>query len=144
MEEKILLFIARLLIEKNEDSALTGSLMLYVRGLKKRREAHDIDILVKDIAAIFVPDEFSQASPQYPDSIKFKCGDLVVDFLLNQDEEIEIVNGVPCGNVDKLLQQKCKYSKQSSEEEAKKHKEDLEFINYEFPKQEQVEIDLPY
>lgn len=132
MNESELLIIAKEFLNKCEGSALTGSLMLFVRGINKRRESHDIDILVKSLDDLPI-ENMCQASPIYPDSVKFKIENtnITIDFLLNQDEEIETINGIDCGSVEKLLDKKYIYSRQDISPNSKnKHRLDLEFIGY--------------
>jgi len=131
METK-LLKIAKELLAKCEGSALTGSLMLLVRGIEKRRESHDIDILVKTFENL-PTENLCQASPMYPDSVKFKIEDtgINIDFLINDSEIIEIINGIPCGSVEILLNRKYQYSRQDKFPESRnKHRLDLEFLGY--------------
>lgn len=121
---------------------LTGSLMLYVRGIDKRRESGDIDILVDSINddIIKVPKGFNQSSPCYPDSIQFSNGEIKIDFLLS-DEIIEFVKAIPCGSVKYMCDAKYQYMQNSrSQDIYEKHKLDLEYLNYEFPKIENFNI----
>ena len=115
--------------------------MLYVRGITKRREANDIDILVNviDYNKISIPDGFYQIPPCYQDAIQFKNKDgIKIDFLLS-DETSENIDGINCENVELMLDAKYRYY---MSENSEKHKLDLEFLNYDFPT---LEVDfLPY
>lgn len=142
MSEQQLLDLSIRIINLNPNSALTGSLMLNVRGINKRREATDIDILVTSIQDINFLDGMTQNSPQYPDSVQYLLEDIKIDFLVNIDEETEIVNGINCGMVNKMLDRKYKYSCNDKSVEAReKHRLDLEFMNYEFP---EIDYSLPF
>jgi len=135
--EKELLEIAKNVLEMNKElnPMLTGSLMLYVRGIDKRREAHDIDILVNqiDYSLIKVPDEFYQCSPCYPDAIQFTDDKIKIDFLLSE-ETPELINQINCGSVKFMMDTKYRYSQQTQYQgEAQKHLLDLEYLHYKFP-----------
>jgi len=143
MSESELLDLAIIILNMNNKSALTGSLMLNVRGINKRREATDIDILVQSFDDIKFLDGMTQNSPQYTDSVQYLLGDIKIDFLLNIDEPIETINDIMCGNVKMMLDRKYNYSRNDkSIESQEKHRLDLEFMNYEFPKIEEFNIDL--
>ena len=143
MNELELLELAKTIMELNKElnPMLTGSLMLYVRGINKRREANDIDILVNiiDYNKIAIPDGFDQSSPCYPDVIQFKNKDgIKIDFLLSE-ETSENIDGINCGSTELMLNAKYMYY---MIENSDKHKLDLEFLNYDFPI---LEVDiLPY
>jgi hypothetical protein len=134
--EKELLNLAIEIMEMNKEikPMLTGSLMLFVRGIDKRREASDIDILVNDVnwEKINLPEGFNQSSPNYPDSIQFKKGDMKIDFLLSE-EIAETVNGINCGSVKLMLDRKYSYYLQDAPRSSEKHRLDLEFLGYDFP-----------
>jgi len=62
-EELELLEIAKEIIKSNShlNAMLSGSLMLAYRGIDKRREATDIDILVSSVTgALIIPNGFKQ------------------------------------------------------------------------------------
>lgn len=126
-------------LNPNLNPILTGSLMLAVRGIKKRREAHDIDILINqpidpywfDNNFFVLPDGFQQASPTYPESIKFQKDDIIIDFM-HSEEEFEVVNCIPCGFISTMIKRKAFYIKHNNpSEHTEKHRLDLEFLGYE-------------
>jgi len=139
--EKALLEIAKEIITINSDlrPALTGSLMLALRGIKKRREASDIDIICENLC------EEHEGYPIMPsiwkvgningsksdvDAIQFehRVSGIKVDFMYS-DEKIELVDEIPCGSIEAMINTKEHYSKHdASEESIKKHSEDIDFI----------------
>jgi len=144
MKEHDLLDEAMEFLERNPRAALTGSLMLNVRGINKRREAHDIDIIVPDINDLVLPLDWVQVSPVYPDSVKFQVEDAYVDIMVSPEEKVQVVNGIRCASIGGLIQAKLNFYKQNSEA-SEKHKLDLEFLgfNLDEPTAEQ-EDELPW
>ena len=140
MNEKELLDLAIEVMDLNKTFSpiLTGSLMLYVRGIDKRRDSHDIDILIgvhpiDFISDIIVPNGFYQCSPAYPESVKFKKNDIIIDFLYSE-EFPENINGINCANVKLLLDAKYNYYLNDENLGSReKHRLDLEYLNYIFP-----------
>lgn len=139
-QELELIEIAKEIIEKNNhlDAMLSGSLMLAYRGVSKRREATDIDILVEDVwGTLFIPDGFkekeieTQEEYEESDYCRFfinKDG-IKIDFF-STSEVPAIIDGVSCGSVKTMLDAKYEYWKDNGNE---KHLLDLQFLNYEFP-----------
>jgi len=144
--EKDLLEIAKEIISLNENLSptLTGSLMLYVRGVNKRREAHDIDILINqqitqdwfEVNQIVLPEGFIQASPAYPDSIKFTKDEISLDILYSE-EPSELINGVNCVSIANMVDRKYYYAINNIGVAAEKHRLDLEFMGYVVPPAEE-------
>jgi len=140
-KELELLEIAKSAISLNYhiNAALTGSLMLSVRKIDKRRESTDIDILVKDINRIKKPDGYWQREieneeeyeeSQYSRFFENKDGIHLEFFEMNVNEQIENINGIPCGSIKEMLDAKFQYWNESGND---KHYEDLKFLNYKFP-----------
>ena len=138
--EERLLDIAKEVILLNEHlgAMLTGSLMLSVRGINKRREATDIDIICsylcegKDgyplVPTGFRENKMSGAKSQV-DAIKFQNGEGVsIDFMVSEECGVEI-DGIMCGSVEFLISAKKKYIENDKNEESrKKHELDLTFL----------------
>ena len=123
---------------ENIEMALTGSLMLSLRGINKRRESNDIDIICKFIC------EKPPGKPNMPKGYVFDCmsgeksavnvmrfvsADGVKVDLLTSDEKTEEIQGIYCGQVEKLLDAKYSFSQNDIGKESKeKHELDLEYI----------------
>lgn len=121
------------------NAALTGSLMLSVRGIDKRRKSTDIDILVKDVHRIIKPKGFWQrqieTEEEYLESDNcsfFENSDGIhLDFFeVYANEVIELVDDIPCGSVKTMLDAKFEYWNDNGND---KHYEDLKYLNYKFP-----------
>jgi hypothetical protein len=147
--EQILLKIAKEIIDLNPGSSLTGSLMLAVRGIPKRRESTDIDILIPNYApnAILSNGEWIDkgyasdgSSQKYANSIGIR-----VD-ILSSDEEPELVGDVWCGSVDKMIECKRSYYEHDINAETKeKHLLDLLFLGVEIEQSSIADVDkLPF
>ena len=139
-KETQLLEIAKEIIELNKgiNAKLTGSLMLAVMGLNKRREAVDIDIICdylceKEDGFPIVPKEFKECgidgSRSEVSAIQFKNSDgLKVEFMYSEETAQE-VNGVACGELNWLIEAKQKYAKNDKDEQSKaKHALDLAYL----------------
>ena len=139
-KETQLLEIAKEIIELNKGikPKLTGSLMLAVMGLNKRREAVDIDIICdylceKEDGFPIVPKEFKECgidgSRSEVSAIQFKNSDgLKVEFMYSEETAQE-VNGVACGGLNWLIEAKQKYAKNDKDEQSKaKHALDLAYL----------------
>lgn len=139
-KEKSLLTIAAEIIEMNAvlGAALTGSLMLRLRGFETIREPNDIDIICEYLC------EFDEGFPCMPkgykkidmegrksqvDAIMFENENgIKVDFM-QSGEPIEDVSGIDCGSVECLLKAKEKYIlTDTSEYSVQKHTLDINFI----------------
>lgn len=143
--EKELLEIAKKVISENSHigASLSGSLLFAYLDIPKRNEAHDIDIICSHIEG----DKFADYYPKVDNdwefnkkyggnsdlsSISFIKGDIKLDFIQCDDEgeKIRIIDGVRCGEVNKLIKAKHFYSiKDEREKTRKKHKEDLEYLS---------------
>jgi len=139
-EELELLEIAKEIIKSNShlNAMLSGSLMLAYRGIDKRREATDIDILVSSVTgALIIPNGFKQkeieTEEEYEESeyCRFYSNNDGIKLDFFQTAEIPtIVDGISCGSVRTMLDAKYEYWKDNGNE---KHRLDLEFLNYKFP-----------
>lgn len=120
-----LLEIATELMATDELLLLSGSLMLAVAGVNRRREAVDIDFVYRDYAANFnIPkgaseDAFASDGTAYC----FKYKDVKVDILSSGEQPTEI-NGIRCASYTMLLKSKYTFSKQNNPS-AEKHRLDL-------------------
>lgn len=135
-----LLEIAKTVLELNSDigARLTGSLMLAVRGINKRREAQDIDIICeylceKDSGRPIVPSGFREVASNgfasEVNAMQFRnADDLKIEFMVSEEDSDEI-NGVLCGEVLMLLAAKQRYVLNDKNEESKsKHEQDLAYL----------------
>lgn len=143
--EKELLDIAINILELNEgrdlDLRLSGSLMLAVRGIEKRREATDIDFLIREECMAIEGDDYYPLMPKgyhmdcegcklNPEAIRFVNDEsgVSIDFI-PMYEESEEVNGVPCGNVGGMVDAKLYYAGHDEKiESMKKHSLDLLYL----------------
>ena len=143
---KEILEIAKKIHDANENSCITGTLMLQIRGIDLGREPKDIDILICNYAPniTFPPDFEVENIGQASDGsgAKYKHKDYIID-VLSDGEKPEIVNRWRLGTIEKLMQQKYLYSKQNNPD-AKKHYADLVKLGFVFPIETKSEInELP-
>lgn len=136
-KETILVEIAKKFIACNPNKiAITGSLMLKLRGIDLGREIEDLDLIINDYCTniVFPMDlEFTDIEKASDStSLKYKYGDIAID-ILSTVEDIEVVNGLPLGNLSQLINKKYMYSKQNNES-AKKHYDDLIKLGFDFSK----------
>jgi len=125
-----------------KDLPLTGSLMLALRGLKKRREASDIDFLIskldyeniEDVLGI-LPSGFEDISgddieDSYDPIGRFynKELDIKIEFLIQDFEDINYVDGIACGTIYDMVCAKIKYSTENNPESALKHRLDIKYL----------------
>lgn len=136
--EKLLLEKAKVILSMNYDigAALTGSLMLAVRGIERRREAVDIDIVCeylceKEEGFPSMPSEYKlsemEGGKSEVEAIQFasKIDSAKIDFLYS-DEEIECVDGIMLGSVKELIEAKERYAENDKCDESRgKHQLDL-------------------
>ena len=139
-KELKLLEIAKETIHLNEHlgAKLTGSLMLAISGLNKRRDASDIDIICdylceRDDGFPIVPSEFKEiqmdGSKSEVGAIQFVNKDgLKIEFMYSEELSTEI-NGVQCGELKWLIDAKRRYSENDKDDESrKKHIDDLKYL----------------
>jgi len=135
-----LLEMAREVISSNVEigAKLTGSLMLAVMGINKRREATDIDIICdymceKEDGLPNVPKGFSingmDGSRSEVEAIQFKNADgLKIEFMLS-DEMTQEIDGVLCGELKYMIEAKQNYAKNDiSDQSREKHELDLAYL----------------
>lgn len=126
-ESEIKLFeIAKDLMDKDERLALTGSLMMAVCGINKRREATDIDFIYRcEFAGNYKKPEEAVNAGVSSDGCGccFTYNGIKVDIMSSGEDCIDI-NGVLCGSYNELLKAKFMYSTQNNDS-AQKHKLDL-------------------
>ena len=150
--EKELLSVASEVMEalrsNGLECALSGSLMLAVAGINKRRESNDIDIVVDSnlLYNQFQASECGDFNAYVIGLVEPKCGKVIstsntvyptVSFihkgfkvdLIDSIEEYNVVNGVVCGSLFDLVYAKYSYSLDDSNPETKrKHSEDVQYI----------------
>lgn len=135
-----LLEIAKEVINLNENlgARLSGSLMLAVMGINKRREANDIDIICdylceKEEGFPFMPKDFSvvliDGTRSEVEVVQFKnSDDLKVEFMYSDEETTEI-DGISCGELKMLIDAKQRYAANDLNTESRqKHAEDLAYL----------------
>ncbi|MGI6814580.1 hypothetical protein ACFX5L_09180 [Bacteroides sp. KG123] len=137
-KEKELLDIAKEMMSINEcEIALTGSLMLAYRGINKRREAKDIDLLISpdaDIEEIKLPFSFDKEDEEvnkdgYVVAFRAYNKDEIKIEVMISDEMFHDINGVPCGSIKELINAKRTYSTSDTNYNSKmKHTLDLEYL----------------
>ncbi len=139
-KELKLLAIAKDVLRLNSDisAKLSGSLMLALMGLNKRREASDIDIVCdflheKEEGLPIVPSGFfivgMAGSRSAVDAIQFENAEgLKIEFMYSE-ESSEIIEDVKCGSLKHLIDAKKSYAKNDISLESKtKHELDLAFL----------------
>lgn len=116
--------------------------MLALRGIKKQREAHDIDFVIAEECCI--ANEESEYCPKMPNGfvmsydgkrsspecIHFynKESDIHVDFIPSC-ESFDLIDGVPCADLETCLIAKGIYATKDMQEESRgKHRSDMEYI----------------
>ena len=128
-KEVELLDIAKEVCGLNINIALTGFLMLALRGIDKPREAGDIDFIITDTNKPVMPSGFEviyDSSTQL--SFRNKNG-IVCEFFKTQ-EPIEFVKDIPCCTFDNWLKAKRKYIKEVMDGDTSKHGRDLTCMGY--------------
>lgn len=136
MEE--ILKVAKEILDLNENTSLTGTLMLKLRGIDLDRESNDIDILINDFAInIKFPTDSEVeilSNESYRDSfIRCKYKEFIID-IISSNEPFEVVNGWRLGSVEELIKAKYEYSKQDHKS-AQKHYDDLIKLGFKFPEE---------
>jgi len=146
--EKKLLDIAISIIELNPDinPRITGSLLLALKGINKRREAQDVDFVCDDLCETesgypIMPKGFKEVGMDgrrsCVEAIQFINEDgLKIEFMqnceTNDDGDNVIIDSdyiVPCGKLYIMILRKQTYIvRDLSEESKKKHSDDLEFL----------------
>ena len=115
------------------DCALTGTLMLKLRGIDLGREPHDIDLIVnKQLNEIQpdlkIPNGFQQRSSFYPESVSFEKDGIILDIMYSEEQRYS-VEGFRIGNIDSLLVAKDHFSRHDKNPESReKHLKDIEII----------------
>jgi len=135
-----LLEIAKEAIELNKEigAKLTGSLMLAVMGINKRREATDIDILCdylceKDDGVPIAPIGFKldgiDGSKSDVEAIQFyNAYDLKIEFMACEEKTL-LIGGVKCGELRCMIEAKQRYAKNDLNDISRqKHIDDLDYL----------------
>ena len=131
-----LIQIAKEAIALNCNAALTGSLMCHMRGIKTRREPHDIDIVMyidpelRCKAPLGFWEYESIGNSSDPQAISFQNSEgIKIDFLHSEENDFEKINGVMCANFDRMFFVKQQYAQTDRNDESRqKHNKDVEFI----------------
>lgn len=141
--ENKLLEIAKEVIRLNkcnlEGLKLTGSLMLYVRGIRKKRDAKDIDFICdciyeKDEGFPIMPKGFNfndmEGSRSQIGCLQFINDEgIKIEFMASEERNVEIIDDVPCAAIEDMFLAKLRYVKNDENAESKsKHINDLIFL----------------
>lgn len=140
-----LMVIAERLLNENPNMCLGGSLMLKYRGIDLGRDPHDIDLVMIDPKTYKQNDlkipagmdiKYSKKASDGYSSEAYSYNGITIDILVCK-ETPEIINGLPCGTVDKLMKAKYKYtqSELTSANSKQKHYDDLVKLGFTFPVQ---------
>lgn len=151
MNENELLEIAKDVLEMNSylSAKLSGSLMLFAMGLKKRRPATDIDI----ICEWFGEEKDEEGFPMVPKGFKLNNMDgnrsqveamqfindegIKIEFMVS-GEMGEIIDGIPCAEISMMVLAKLNYAKNDKTPENRdKHLDDLIYL---FDKNKSLQI----
>ena len=137
-DEDLLYFIARdiVLMNPNAKLLLTGSLMLALSGIKKRREAHDIDFICDqspgDLDIIMPIGYFLEDDGRYESTTSRFYNeekDVYVDFIYTEDLNFGgMIDGIACGTFADLVSAKINYALKNKDSSATKHLKDVEYI----------------
>lgn len=94
--------------------------MLQLRGISVNREPHDIDIIVRQQIELTNDDTIECSDSE--EHVILKINDIIVDFLLEREPySIEIIDGIPCVDLQSTINAKKRYN-------TEKHNEDLKLI----------------
>lgn len=141
-KELQLLEIAKQVLEMNKENLgkmmLTGSLMLALRGINKRREACDIDILCNQLTASelgcpILPKGFKivniDGQKSEVNAVQYKNEEgLKVEFMFSEDKR-SIVDGIYCAEVVDTLYAKVSYGRNDKADVSRfKHLDDVLYI----------------
>lgn len=124
-KERDMISVALELMSNDSNILLSGSLMLAVAGVVKRREAHDIDFVVADFAGNH---KLPKGATEGNGSSDGTCLSYVykgykVDILSSNETPTEI-GGIRCASYTNLLKSKYGFSTQDNPA-AEKHRLDL-------------------
>lgn len=130
-------------LNEGQDLALTGSLMLAVRDIPKRREASDIDIIVShyvELKDLVLPDYLDFDTTKGYSLVSAANSDLKIkiDFLSSEEfadpdptKIPTVVKGILCAHPFYMLEAKRKYAKHDRTEDTKrKHEMDIEALDF--------------
>ena len=138
--EQRLLEIAKKVINDNKDigAKLTGSLMLAVMNIDKRREASDIDILCNTLCEQgagypVVPKEFKKpiidGFRSAVNAIQFVNDEGIKLEFMYSNEKSTVINGVACGELLRMIEAKKKYIREDKNIDSfLKHAKDLIYL----------------
>lgn len=126
-QEEDLLKTALLQLNNNKGCALSGSLLLSVLGISKRRSAHDIDIVTSDPKSFvpYPPHEWRKIEGIYAvDKYINLLAGVAMD-VLESTEGIRIINGIPCASVYEMIFAKINYG---FNQNIGKHRSDMRYL----------------
>lgn len=140
--ERLLISQAKFLLKNNNNILLGGSLMLTIRGINKRREAQDIDVIIinsdssllntlddngyKNIKNGSVYEEGSLVRTFYNEKLNIKIDLLYVEKYVSS---ISVIDDIQCASIDSLIKAKYEYlSKNKKAISIEKHKLDLSYL----------------
>lgn len=140
--ENELLEIAKEVLRVNSDlgAKLSGSLMLFAMELNKRRQATDIDIICTWLAEEKGAEGFPwvlkgfemnymDGSRSQVESMQFVNDEGVKIEFMASEEMGDIIDGVYCADLSKMVLAKLSYAKNDKEQESRdKHLDDLIYL----------------
>ena len=123
-----LLDVAKEILSLYPKAAITGTLMLMLRGIDLGRAPQDIDIIYDGNTNDIDLSQFGAALKDTSSdgtSSKYEYKGVAVDVLSTIGERFDILNGWRLGSFEGLVKAKIKYAKQTSHKDCEKHKADL-------------------
>lgn len=145
--ETAMLELAKRFLSINEWASLTGTLMLKVRGINIGREAHDIDILLRDYAQnVIIPEGLTFIEKTGGSGMNHRVLDfdgILVD-ILSDGEQPEIVDGLQLGTLAGLMSAKLGFILNNTDVNGK-HRNDLVKLGFDFDAyNKEIQNDLPF
>lgn len=130
-------------LNKGQELALTGSLMLAVRDIPKRREASDIDVIAATnvtLDDLVLPDYLALDTAKGYSLVSAANSDLKIkiDFLFSDEFDDSdptkvptVVKGILCAQPFYMLEAKQRYAKHDKDSDTKrKHEMDIEALGF--------------
>lgn len=132
-----LLSLAVAIINANKqfNAALSGSLMLALRGIDLGRDQHDLDITIdKKVDSVYssirLPKVYTRQSSKYPVVTSFYANGYPTIDIFYSLEKREIIHGIPCTTIEQVLKAKRIIANNSliHSDARTKHKNDIKII----------------
>lgn len=132
-KENNLLKVAKVIAKDNPEFILTGSLMLAVRGIDKRREACDLDFICPlnfTVSNCKISNAVVVHDVKYPNStLKFQMGSLIIDVLRSGDGYYDVIDDIKVASVANTIVEKQWIVEHSKNGETRvKHHLDLLYL----------------